>query len=483
MKFRELGCLILLVVIFSAGYVLAADSNSVAVLSQLAQRMQKPVSIDFRNTPIEDVIRSLADQSDVDIVKSPKVTGNVTATLTEIPLEEALQNILAAHGFGYIASNSMIRIVPLEEMSEISERLVSRIYRINYASVKDVKDSLKDFISPRGSLSCNVGTSNIIVTDSESKIKAMDTFVEEVDRITPQIEVEARIYDITSKDRLDIGVQWQAGSNTTINSALGSNPTAGDMSRYSTGTFSSATTKTESTTGTLRFGWLNSGIDLDVILRAQQENLDAKLLANPRILVLDNEKANIKIISEIPYQELTETSGGGSIGTVAFREVGVELEVTPHLTREKMIRLILAPKFSVQNGSVYVGSGDDARFSQPIVDRREAQTTLLIEDRQTVVLGGLRKKDVNKQVNKIPLLGDLPIAGAVFKCEGESTTTSELVVFVTPTLVEKPVLSDLAKQQLQTTEFNGPSPFETKAEKPKQEKVKKVKTAKIKKQK
>jgi len=482
MKFRELGCLILTVVLVLTGRVFAADSNSATVLSQLSQRMQQPVSINFRNTPIEDVIRSLADQSDVDIIKSPKVTGNVTATLTDVPLEEALQNILAAHGFGYLASSSMIRIVPLEEMSEISERLVSRIYRINYANVKDVEESLKKYISPRGSLSCNVGTSNIVVTDSESKVKAIDTFIDEVDRITPQIEVEARIYDITSKDRLDLGVEWQMGRNTTYpaSGAIGGNPTAGRQWPYTTGTFSGTTTKTESTTGSLRFGWLNAGIDLDVILRAQQENLDAKLLANPRILVLDNEKANIKIVQEIPYQELTETSGGGSIGTIAFREVGVELEVTPHLTRERMIRLQLVPKFSVQTGTVDVGTQGET-FPQPVIDRREAYTTLLIEDKQTVVLGGLRKKDISKQVNKIPFLGDLPVAGAAFKFEGESTTTSELVVFVTPTLVEKPVLTAIAQQQYQLTEFNGPAPFETKAEKPKKEKVKKVKTEKVKK--
>jgi type IV pilus assembly protein PilQ len=469
--------------VLSMEYALAAapgESNSVdnTVLSNLSARMQKKVSVDFRNTPIEDVLRIMADQSDVDIIKSPKVTGTVNATLTDIPLEEALQNILASHGCGYVSSNNMVRVVPLEEMSEVSERLISRIYRINYANVTEVEESLKKFISPRGSISSNIGTSNIIVTDSESKIKAIDTYIEEVDRITPQIEVEARIYDITSKDRLDLGVEWQTGSNTTIGNTLGSNPTAGQKYPFETGTFSAATGKTENTTGTLRFGWLNAGIDIDVIIRAQQENAEAKLLANPRILVLDNEKANIKIVQEIPYQELTETSGGGSMGTIAFREVGVELDVTPHLTREKLIRLILMPKFSVQTSTVDVGTQDKS-FPQPVIDRREAHTTLLVEDRQTVVLGGLRKKDVSKQVNKIPLLGDLPVAGYAFRFEGESTVTSELVVFITPTLVEKPVLTPLAKQQLQVTDFNGPAPFKTRAETPKPEKPKKEKKQKV----
>lgn len=468
-KYRLLIMLAVLIVSYAIAVVEENDSNvpDKEVLSSLGQRMQQKVCVDFRNTPIEDVLRIMADQSSVDIIKSPKVIGNVNATLTDIPLEEALNNILASHGFGYVASNNMVRVLPLEEMTEITERLVSRIYRITYADVSEVESSLKKFISPRGSLSANPGTSNIIVTDSESKIKAIDTFIEEVDRITPQIEVEARIYDITSKDRFDLGVEWQAGRNTGYGAngilGVGDNPT-GRVDPFTSGTFLGATGKAESTTGALRFGWLNAGIDIDVLIRAQQENVEAKLLANPRILVLDNERANIRIVSEIPYQELTETSAGGSIGTTAFREVGVELEVIPHLTREGMVRLQLKPKFSVQTSSVLIGTGQSNSFSQPVVDKREAETTLLVEDGQTVVLGGLRKKDVSKQINKIPFLGDLPVAGAAFRFEGESTVTSELVVFITPKIIEKPVLSATEKTQLQVTDFNGPVPFNTKAE-------------------
>ncbi len=496
MKLHKINLLILLAVIMASYTIAIAEDNdsnteSKEVYSTLSQRMQKKISIDFRNTPIEDVLRIMADQSGVDIIKSPKVIGEVTATLTDIPLEEALNNILAAHGYGYIAGNNMIRIASLEEMSELSERLVSKIYQISYADVLEVETALKKFISPRGSLSANPGTSNIIVIDNESRMKAISDFIKEVDRITPQIEVEARIYDITSKDRLDIGVEWQAGRNTTYSATAGTTATAASgtagivalenplggaynsrIDPFTTGAFKGATGKAESAVGVLRFGWLNPAIDIDVALRAQQENIDAKLLANPRILVLDNEKANIKIVSEIPYQQITDTSGGGSIGSTAFREVGVELEVTPHLTREGMVRMHLKPKFSVQTSSVLLGTGTSTTFSQPVVDKREADTTLLIEDGRTVVLGGLRKKDVSKQINKIPLLGDVPLIGAAFRFEGESTTTSELVVFITPRIIEKPVLTELNRRQLEITDFNGPAPFSTRAEEPKAEKLK-----------
>jgi type IV pilus assembly protein PilQ len=448
--------------------VLAADSNQEPgekeVLTTLQQRMQKKISVDFRNTPVDDVVRIMAEQADVDIIKSPKVIGDVTATLTDVPLEEALNSILASHGFGYVVGKSVIRVAPLAEITERAENLDSRIYRITYADVTEVEKALQKFISSRGSLSSNPGTSNIIVTDTESKIKAIDTFIGEIDRITPQILVEARIYDITSKDRLDLGVEWQAGRDTSYGTSgittIGTNPTK-DRDPFITGLFNGTTNNTDTTTAALRLGWLNAGIDIDVLLKAEKEDINATLLANPRILVLDNKTAVIKIIEELAFQELTETSGGGSFATTEFREVGVELQVTPHLTRDEMIRLSLKPKFSINTGDVQTGTSG---FPQPIIDRREADTTLLIKNGQTVVLGGLRKKDVSQQTNKIPLLGDLPLVGGLFKFEGEETITSELVVFITPRIIETPLLSAAEMQQLGVTDFEGPAPAATKAE-------------------
>ncbi len=443
------------------------------ILTTLEQRMQKRISVDFRDTPIDDVVRIMAEQADVDVVKSPKVTGTVTAKLTNVPLEEALRNILAANGYDYVMSKNMIRIAPAAEITQEAEKLVNKIYRITYADIKEVEKALSKFISQRGSISTNPGTSNIIVTDTESKIKAIDTFIAEIDRITPQILVEARIYDITCTDKLDLGVEWNAGRNTQYYSGgeavippgtLGANPT-GDTSPFTTGVFTGATGKTAGTSGLLKFGWLKNNLDIDVLIRAQQNLVNAKLLANPRILVLDNETAQIEITSEIPYQELTETSGGGNIGSTSFKNIGVMLKVTPHLTRDEKIRLKVVPEFSVKTGDVTFSQSGGFEYPVPIVDKRTAQTTLLIDNGRTVVLGGMRKKEAIKAVNKIPLLGDIPILGYLFRFEGEDVVNSELVVFITPFVVEEPKLSEIEQQQYQVTNFPGPKPDWTRAEK------------------
>ncbi|MHC4069753.1 MAG: secretin and TonB N-terminal domain-containing protein [Planctomycetota bacterium] len=419
------------------------------ILTTLEQRMLKKISIDFRNTPIDDVLRIMAEQADVDIVKSPTVAGNVTATLTNVPLEEALNNILAAHGYSYVATKNMIRIASLAEITEKAERLESKIYHITYADVKEVEKALKNFISQRGSISSNPGTSHIIISDTEDNIKAIDTFIDEVDRPTLQVLVEARIYDITSREKLDLGVQWSAGRNTTYD-ATTLEPTGGRIDPFITSGFEGATAKTTSATGFLRLGWLNDSIDIDAVLSAEQENIDARLLANPRILVLDNEKAFFNIVTEHPYVERT-ISGDQITETVRFKNVGVSLEVTPHITRGGMVRLHIMPEFNVFVERVALGTSN-----VPVVDTRKADTIALVKDGQTVVLGGMRKKEVSNQINKVPLLGDLPLIGGLFRFKGEDTAVTELVVFITPRVIEQPVMLESEIRAYEVTEFSGP---------------------------
>ena len=186
------------------------------VMTPVQQRMQQIVSVEFKDTNIDDVLAILARQADVDILKSPKVQGRVTAVLKNIPLNEALVNILDVQGFGYVATDNMIRVVPKDEIFEVREKIESHVYRITYANVLEVERALRGFMSDKGSISANPGTGNIIVTDVESKIRAINSFIEEIDRITPQIMVEARIYDITSTESLDLGIEWQAGTSTSF---------------------------------------------------------------------------------------------------------------------------------------------------------------------------------------------------------------------------------------------------------------------------
>ncbi|MBW1873474.1 MAG: type II and III secretion system protein, partial [Deltaproteobacteria bacterium] len=224
---------------------------------------------------------------------------------------------------------------------------------------------------------------------------------------------------------------------------------------FVTGAFESSISKTDGVLGVLRFGFLDDSLDIDTLFKAQEQEINAQLLASPRILTLDNETALIQIIRQIPYQEITETSAGGQIGSTEFRDVGVMLEVTPHVTRDGYVRMHIRPEFSVVSGSVLV-NGLVRSNPQPVVDSRSADTVTLIKTGETVVIGGLKKKEVSQMVDKIPLLGDIPLLGYFFRFEGEEEIDSELLVFITPYIVDDPMLTKEEKAGLDATRLEMP---------------------------
>ena len=540
-----------------------------AVSKTAKEKLQTRITYSCVDSPIETVLMQLAEKAGVDIVKSPKVTGNVTAKLTNVPLEEALTNILAAHDYTFIATDNMIRVVPVAEVTLVTEELISKVYRITYADANEVAVALRNFVSERGKVALNKGTRHIVVTDTERKIKAIDKFIEELDRETPQVLVEVRIYDITTKEGFEIGTDWHVGRNaplianttpltettttvigptrttgsqtipdttttgqTTSSStapdktttgwttssetkpgttttgrtdssetvtgnyqdshrALGSMTTTGrtdssetisggtttgrtdnsgttsggtttgrtDSSGTTSGGTTTSLTTTDGTTntetketrqpittyrrnpfvggsfnriqgGTLNFSILDDAVDLDLALNILSTQVEAKLLANPRILVVDNEKADFQIIREVPYMELTQTGRGQVITSTVFKPVGIKIEVTPHVTREGVIRLHILPEFSIlvsQNAN-----------GVPTVDTRKADTITLIKDGQTVAIGGLRRRQTSKDISKVPVLGDMPLIGGLFQSESESVEINELLVFITPKIIRQP---------------------------------------------
>ncbi|MHC4241461.1 MAG: secretin N-terminal domain-containing protein, partial [Planctomycetota bacterium] len=314
------------------------DSEGNADLTTVEQRMKKNISIDVSDQSIDLVIRQLVEQASVNYIMSPNVIGNVSVTFDDVPLDEALINILAVHDCLYVPTDNVIRIITSAEMIAKAEPILTKTFEIVYVDATEVVLALDKFKSPQGSVSSIKGTSHIIVTDTESKIMEITDLLEKIDRITPQVLVEARIYDITSRDKLDLGVQWSAGRRTQFDtttgltlqddiavSRSGADTFVGSITNpFMSGVFNAPTAKTAAATqGFMRFGWLTPNVDIDAQLSAEQEITEARLLANPRILVLDNEEATFDIVTEEPYVERT-TSGGTVTETVQFKDVGVK---------------------------------------------------------------------------------------------------------------------------------------------------------------
>jgi len=467
----------------------------------------------------------LAEQAGIDIIKSPDVTGNVTAKVTDVPLEEALTNILGAHNFTYIATDNMIRVVPLSEIAMAREELVSKVYRITYADANEVAAAISQFVSEKGRVGINRGTNHIVVTDTEKKIKAVDRFIAELDRQTQQVLVEVKIYEITTNEGFDLGAAFRAARNTPLKTTdrvttvtnsdglvypktvtttttpgyttvtteqregTGEDPQAFGWMEYTyedvypldqdsvndyirrsyenrreTTTVETPEITTTETTetiapfphyidqkrqyytrrrrkptiggsfdtvrgGTLSFSLLDA-VDIELALNMLRTQVEYKLLANPRILVLDNQTADFEIVREVPYREFQQVARQDPITYTAFKNIGVRLKVTPSVARGEMIKLHISPEFSVL-------VSQDAN-GVPTVDARRADTMALIKDGQTIAIGGLRKRQNSKEIAKVPVLGDIPLLGNLFRSETELVQVNELIVLITPKIITGP---------------------------------------------
>jgi type IV pilus assembly protein PilQ len=424
-------------------------------VSELDAKLAQKITVDFSETPIEDVLRIVAMEANIDVVKSPSVTGLVNATLNNVPVGEVLDNILAVHGYGYIRTKNMIRVVPKSELVSAVEKIISRVYRITYADVKEVEKAVAKIISDNGSVSANPGTSNIIVTDVESRIEAVDLFLDEVDRVTQQVIVEVRIYDVTDNENFNLDMKWDAG-RMTLNSAgepvaqstgggityvdelapggsaPGGPPAQASTKRtdpYTAGSFD------RTNGGQIRLGVFNDSISIDMLFSMLHSQGYAKLLANPSIMVLDNETAHFEIVEEIPYKDVQESSGGGSMTTTEFKEVGVQLEVTPHITREEMLRLHIMPEFGISEEQERNPVTNEPIV--PTVHTRRLNTIALLQSGSTVILGGLKQYKSSKDYYKTPVLGDTPLLKHLFRSETESMSVTELLIFITPVIVKE----------------------------------------------
>ena len=496
------------------------------------EKLKTRVTLNCVEQPIETVLMELADKANIDIIKSPEVDCNVTAKVTDVPLEEALTNILAIYDYTYIATENMVRILPLPPQTEHKEQQVTRIYKITYADANEVATALGEFTSKKAEIGLSKGTSHIMVTDTEDKIKAIDNFIEQIDRKTSQVLVEVRIYDVTTKEGFEFDPKWDVGRNAPYTPGTIRTPKeitetvrgpqsslfeefrhdvqwANPFGTYPDPNFAGVNNEfgifdrservlTEDpgrtdretkwidygkrtelrrkpfvggtfdrvTGGALSVSVLNDAIDLDFVLTILHSQVDARLLANPRILVLDNETANFQIVREIPYREVRQIGREDPISFTEFKKVGVDLKVTPHIARDGILRLHIVPEFSVLVSQDMLGvAGELGVLGVPTVDARRLETTAMIKNGQTIAIGGLRKREVTKDIAKVPVLGDLPLVGGLFTSESESVVINELIVFITAKIITEPTLSESEQKLLGQTEFTTPQLEKTRIEK------------------
>lgn len=295
-------------------------------------------------------------------------------------------------------------------------------YRTQHITAKSAEQALQAVMSKAGRATVMEKEDRLLVTDYSDNLEMVEKVLKSIDRPRPQVRITALLYDISLQDIEKLGINWN-------HSIHGRPDAAGDpQSVIGIDSITQVPFQTGTAGSALTFMNLSRHFDITAVVQALQSASDARLLADPNVLVLENEEAVFERVQEIPYQQLTQTQQGGSIGTTSFKKAGITLHVTPKIAMEGIIRMSVNPEVSRLVGFT---PGDN----QPIIDTSSASSVLTIANRQTVVIGGLRQRSDVGDFNGIPYLKDLNVIGRLFRSRDLDVRESELVVFISPEIV------------------------------------------------
>ena len=458
----------------------AAATNTLAATGQTAAQAAaqgdtrvykgRPVTFHFQDVPVRTVLQLIAELSDLNIVASDSVTGNVTLRLVNVPWDQALDIVLQAKSLDKRRSGNVVWVAPQAEIAKFEQdianarmaledraEMVTKYIPISYGSAEDIAKLLTDdsknsqgggggaqaasrgFLSSRGSLSFDRRTNTLLVVDIPGRVAEIQNLVNELDKPVDQVVIESRIVIANESFARDLGARFGVrgvkdrliGSGSIeanqglIESAANAEP--GDLIQWGSPALNNDFSIRNLNPGSIAFTILGNTIDWDLELQALQQEQRGEVVSNPRVVTSNQREAIIRQGREVGY--LTVTGGqSNNVPTVQFKEALLELKVTPTITADGRVFLNLAvKKDEIQDYTEITGFG-----SVPNLAKREVTTAVLIEDGQTVVIGGVYEFSDRNSVSKVPFLGDLPILGNLFKTKGRSKAKAELLIFVTP---------------------------------------------------
>ena len=435
------------------------------------------LSMDFKDADINNLLRIIAEVSGMNVVAGGDVTGKVTVRLINVEWQQALDVILRINGMGYEIDGNIIRVAPQARLAAEQrardearareqkaredalkaerdakkeqvqlEPLTDAVIAVNYAKAGDVVknlDRLKTPGRPDASIVVDDRTNKLIIRETAASLAKMRELLRELDRPTPQVLIEARILEASRSFSQSLGVEW--GFNARMNMANLQNPQPVSMFSSFTGTTLEVPTTTvplaismPATSPTASVGLIAGSLFSDRLallarISAGESENKLRVLSAPKVATADNQEAEIKQGTQVPYT--TIDSSGRTV--IAFQDAFIRLKVTPHITNDGRISMKVEAEKSAQGTRIDYAGG----FAFPI-NTSKATTNVLISNGSTIVLGGLLQSNESWTENRVPWISKVPVLGSLFKStsigpEGKT----ELLIFLTPTILEEPRVS------------------------------------------
>ncbi|CAH1529005.1 Type IV pilus biogenesis protein PilQ [Vibrio owensii] len=438
-------------------------ANEKAPDKSILEKEGKLISINFQDIPVRNVLQLIADYNQFNLVVSDSVEGNLTLRLDGVPWQQVLDIILQVKGLDKRVDGNVILVAPKDELDlrekqqlekqkleqEMGE-LSSEIIKVNFAKASDIAEMINgegniSMLSERGSMTIDERTNSLLIRELPENIEVIREIIESLDIPVKQVQIEARIVTINEGNMDELGVRWGFtsinGSHTvggsiennlaTIGLYDGGGDGEGEDGGSSVGiddflNVNLAATSPNATSLAFQVAKLGSDTLLDLELSALQQESKAEIISSPRLITTNKKPAYIEQGTEIPYLE-SSSSGATS---VTFKKAVLSLKVTPQITPDNRLVLDLSVTQDRPGQVVKTGTGEAVA-----IDTQRIGTQVLVNNGETVVLGGIFQHSITNSVDKVPLLGDLPLLGALFRRSYENVGKSELLIFVTPKVV------------------------------------------------
>ncbi len=414
-----------------------------------------PISVDFKDTDIQNVFRFLAEINHLNVVMSDDVSGTVTLRLKKVPWKQVLSIVLKTHQLGMERTGNVVRIAPQNVFDQEREALEARklaiaeskkteedvqdtvlkILKVNFASINDVADKIENTIlSDRGNVETDPRTNSLIITDIPDRIAQAEALLRELDEPVKQVMIEAKIVKIERKSMSEIGVQWGGAWGKTTNDryyGINGHDDMGGTGLPPVNGGEGAPPISSSYAVNMPANAISSGIglifgkidkyNLNVKLSAMQGDGTARILSSPKVLALNQHAARIGQGQEIPYQS---TSQDGT--ETEFKKAELSLEVTPTITNNGMVSMEVI---------VSKDSKGENTTDGPVINTQNITTSLLLKDGETAVVGGIVENNKYKGNQEVPVLGKIPLLGRLFRHDMIDSDDSELMIFITPRII------------------------------------------------
>ncbi|EJG0028934.1 type IV pilus secretin PilQ family protein [Vibrio alginolyticus] len=436
--------------------------NEKAPDKSILEREGKLISINFQDIPVRNVLQLIADYNQFNLVVSDSVEGNLTLRLDGVPWQQVLDIILQVKGLDKRVDGNVILVAPTDELdlrekqqlekqklTEEMGELSSEIIKVNFAKASDIAEMINgegniSMLSERGSMTIDERTNSLLIRELPENIEVIREIIESLDIPVKQVQIEARIVTINEGNMDELGIRWGFtsinGSNTVGGSIENNLATiglyngegdddGGDADGVGIDDFLNvnlAATSPNATSLAFQVAKLGSDTLLDLELSALQQESKAEIISSPRLITTNKKPAYIEQGTEIPY---LESSSSGAT-TVTFKKAVLSLKVTPQITPDNRLVLDLSVTQDRPGQVVKTGTGEAVA-----IDTQRIGTQVLVNNGETVVLGGIFQHSITNSVDKVPLLGDLPLLGALFRRSYENVGKSELLIFVTPKVV------------------------------------------------